>query len=63
MEKNQHNFADDIDYGSKQKHEGSTRAKANYRIYEDGNNVKIDVYFSVRKSGVAGTGSGVMAFA
>jgi hypothetical protein len=45
-----------------EKKQGSTTVKAEYRIYTDGDNVKVDLKFEVRKSGVAGTGKGVMAF-
>ncbi|KQU22159.1 hypothetical protein ASG65_20805 [Bacillus sp. Leaf13] len=52
-----------IDHGFKEKHEGSTRAKVSYSIDKDGDNVKVSISFSVRKSGVSGTGYGAMAFA
>ena len=52
----------DIARGSHEKHEGSTRTKASYHIYEDGDNIKIDIDFNVRKSGVSGTGKGYVVF-
>ncbi|SME68401.1 hypothetical protein BACERE00198_00093 [Bacillus cereus] len=53
----------DIAVGSDEKKEGSTRTKASYRIYEEGDNIKIDISFNVRKSGVSGTGKGAVVFA
>lgn len=52
----------EIDKGFKEKHEGSTRTKASYSINKDGENTKVKINFSVRKSGVSGTGRGVLVF-
>lgn len=53
---------EDIDSGSQQQSTGSTRSKGSYRIFEEGGKVKIKIDFCVRKSGVSGTGKGVMGF-
>lgn len=47
---------------SMQEKSGSTRSKGSYHIYDDGSNVKVSVAFNVRKSGMTGTGKGVIAF-
>jgi hypothetical protein len=56
-------MAEIIDSGNLSETEGSTRAKCSYVIVQENNNVKIRVSFSVRKSGISGTGKGVTAFA
>ncbi len=45
-----------------EKKKGDTTATGSYKVYEEGGNVKIDVDFRVKITGVAGTGKGAMVF-
>ncbi len=51
-----------LDSDSMSKKSGSTTAKGSYKLFQEGDKVKLTLDFSVRKSGVSGTGKGVMAF-
>jgi hypothetical protein len=51
-----------IDQGSDEKKKGDTTVKGSYSIVKDGNNVKIQIDFSVKKTGITGTGKGVVGF-
>jgi hypothetical protein len=56
-------YADVIVQDSDENKRGSTTSKGSYVVEDVGENVKITVDFSVKKTGVSGTGKGVMVFA
>lgn len=45
-----------------EKKKGQTTVKGSYKVYDEGGTIKIRVDFSVKKTGVSGTGKGVMVF-
>lgn len=54
--------AADLDSGSHSEKKGSTSVRGNYRLYVSENQqIKLDVHFSVKKTGMFGTGKGAMA--
>ncbi|WP_156858147.1 hypothetical protein [Salegentibacter sp. T436] len=55
-------FGQTISNDNMTSNKGETRAKGSYHLYKSGNNIKLDVNFDVRKSGMSGTGKGAYGF-
>ena len=57
-------FAETLDNGELHDQQGSTKTHGSYHLYTTADNkVKLDVHFSVKKTGISGTGFGIMSYA